>query len=130
MGVAFLAFSCVLGVAMRIDWLAQFRICRRKARHPRRPSARIQCLEVRALLATFVVDSTLDTADANPGDGIAADSSGQVTLRAAIQEANALTGLDTITLPAGSFALSQIGNSEQAAASGDLDISGDLAING
>jgi len=36
----------------------------------------------------FVVDSTADTADAMPGDGVCADSSGNCTLRAAITEAN------------------------------------------
>ncbi len=41
----------------------------------------------------FVVNSTLDTADANPGDGVADDGSGNTTLRAAIEEANALANL-------------------------------------
>jgi CSLREA domain-containing protein len=36
----------------------------------------------------FTVNSTADTADANPGDGLCADSNGQCTLRAAIQESN------------------------------------------
>jgi CSLREA domain-containing protein len=50
--------------------------------------------------ATFVVDSTSDSADVNPGDG-ACDTDGsapgnQCTLRAAIQQANAATGTDTI----------------------------------
>ncbi|MCA9019354.1 MAG: right-handed parallel beta-helix repeat-containing protein, partial [Planctomycetaceae bacterium] len=40
----------------------------------------------------FFVNSTLDTVDANPGDGIAADANGNLTLRAAIMEANALAG--------------------------------------
>ncbi len=45
---------------------------------------------------TFTVNSTGDGGDANIGDGICADSSGNCTLRAAIQEANDTTALDTI----------------------------------
>lgn len=37
----------------------------------------------------FVVKSTADSADATPGDGICADSAGNCTLRAAVDEANA-----------------------------------------
>jgi CSLREA domain-containing protein len=37
----------------------------------------------------FVVDSTDDTHDAVPGDGVCADSNGNCTLRAAIEEVNA-----------------------------------------
>jgi CSLREA domain-containing protein len=47
---------------------------------------------------TFTVNSTGDGADANAGDGICADSSGSCTLRASIQEANALAGDDTINI--------------------------------
>jgi CSLREA domain-containing protein len=46
--------------------------------------------------ATFVVDSTSDEGDASPGDGVCATSSGSCTLRAAIQEANATSGPNTI----------------------------------
>ena len=45
--------------------------------------------------ATFTVDSTLDSSDAAPGDGVCSDG-GVCTLRAAIQEANALLGADFI----------------------------------
>ena len=51
----------------------------------------------------FVVNSMLDlapTIDFNPGDGICATSGGVCTLRAAIQEANALSGADTILFAA------------------------------
>lgn len=47
--------------------------------------------------AGFEVDNSGDTADANPGDGSCADASGDCTLRAAIEEANASAGADTIT---------------------------------
>jgi CSLREA domain-containing protein len=48
--------------------------------------------------ATFTVNSTGDGGDATPGDGVCetATGNGVCTLRAAIQEANALAGTDTI----------------------------------
>lgn len=46
--------------------------------------------------ATFTVDSTGDEVDLSPGNGICATSLGTCTLRAAIQEANALAGADNI----------------------------------
>lgn len=45
----------------------------------------------------LVVNSTNDDADTNPGDGVCLTSKGECTLRAAVQEANATTGSDTIT---------------------------------
>ncbi len=45
---------------------------------------------------TFTVNSLADTSDATPGDGLCADAGGLCTLRAALQEANALAGTDTI----------------------------------
>jgi len=53
--------------------------------------------------ATFVVNDLGDASDANPGDGIAATDGGVATLRASIEEANALTGADTITFDEGVF---------------------------
>jgi CSLREA domain-containing protein len=46
--------------------------------------------------ATFTVNSLADTPDAIPGNGQCADAGGACTLRAALQEANALFGNDTI----------------------------------
>jgi CSLREA domain-containing protein len=46
--------------------------------------------------ATFTVDSTADDSDASPGDGACVTALGECTLRAAIEEANALLGTDTI----------------------------------
>ena len=80
--------------------------------------------------ANFTVDSTADAVDANPGDGICDDGAGNCTLRAAIQETNALAGADTITLPAGVYPLAIPGTNENAAATGDLDITDDLTISG
>jgi len=79
---------------------------------------------------SFNVNSTVDEVDANPGDGVCATSTGGCSLRAAIQEANATTDDDTITLPAGIYTLSIAGNNEDAAATGDLDITSNLVING
>lgn len=46
--------------------------------------------------ASFTVDSVADESDAAPGDGICAGASGACTLRAAIQEANATAGSNSI----------------------------------
>ena len=53
--------------------------------------------------AVFNVTSTADARDANRGNGVCATSSGTCTLRAAIEEANALPGMDTINLPSGTY---------------------------
>jgi hypothetical protein len=47
--------------------------------------------------ATFVVDNAGNSSDSNVGNGVCRTSGGVCTLRAAIMEANATTGLDTIT---------------------------------
>ncbi|MFQ5967888.1 MAG: choice-of-anchor Q domain-containing protein, partial [Acidimicrobiia bacterium] len=83
-----------------------------------------------AFAATFNVDSTADAVDAAPGDGICATGGGQCTLRAAIQEANALAGADTINIPAGTYTLTIAGPGEDAAATGDLDLSSVLTLTG
>lgn len=80
--------------------------------------------------ATFHVDVGNDSVDAAPGDGTCADTDGHCSLRAAVQEANALAGTDTILLDAGIYALTFAGSGEDAAASGDLDIDGDLVLQG
>ena len=60
-----------------------------------------------AQAATFTINSPLDVADANPGNGICetATGNGTCTLRAAIQETNALAGADEIILPANTYVL-------------------------
>jgi CSLREA domain-containing protein len=80
--------------------------------------------------ATFVVNTTADTADATPGDGICADSGGQCSLRAAISEANALAGDDIITLPAGTYTQTLVAANEDLNAGGDWDIRSNITING
>jgi len=80
--------------------------------------------------ATFTVNSTLDAVDAAPGDGICATAGAVCTLRAAIQEANALAGTDTIVVPAGTYTLTRAGKNENAAATGDLDITSTVIVQG
>jgi len=77
-----------------------------------------------AAAATFNVNTTVDTVDANTGDGVCADAAGNCSLRAAVMQSNASSGFDTINLPAGTYALT-IGSasSDLDASVGDLDLS-------
>ncbi len=71
----------------------------------------------------FFVNSTADSVDRLEGDGIAEDSQNRTTLRAAVMEANALPGDNTIVLGPGVYALqlsSKVG--ENVSRSGDLDV--------
>ena len=83
-----------------------------------------------ALAANFTVNLNSDTLDSTPGDGLCADSLGHCTLRAAIQEANALPGADTITIPSDTYTLSLVGTAEDGGLTGDLDILDDLTLSG
>ena len=86
--------------------------------------AKLHCepLEARRVLASFVVNDLGDTPDANPGDGLAEDAAGNTTLRAAIEEANALAGSDDISFSvAGNVLLSS---------AVQLDITDNLEIDG
>ncbi len=81
------------------------------------------CLNASLVFAdTWTVDSTGDSSDATPGDGSCADSGSQCTLRAAIEEANALAGNDTIQFASGVSTIELT--------LGQLEISGDLVIDG
>lgn len=80
--------------------------------------------------ATFVVDTFVDTVDVQPGDGHCADAEQRCSLRAAIQEANALPGVDIIELPAGDFVLAIAGAHDDVSTTGDLDITDDLILRG
>lgn len=62
-----------------------------------------------AQAATFTVDDNGDGSDANPGNGICATAGGVCTLRAAIEEANALGGSDTIEFSIGTSLIINIG---------------------
>ena len=83
-----------------------------------------------AQAATFTVDTNDDSIDAMPGDGLCADAEGHCSLRAAVIETNALEGADAIELPAGVFAFEIVGTDEDSAASGDLDLLGDVTLRG
>jgi CSLREA domain-containing protein len=84
---------------------------------------------------TLTVNSTADVVDQTPGDG-SCDTGGTVgadpecTLRAAIQESNALAGAQTIVVPAGTYTLSITGAGEDGSVTGDLDVNGDVTITG
>ena len=53
--------------------------------------------------ASFTVNANHDAADTAAGDGVCADAGGACTLRAAVDETNALPGPDTISVPAGTY---------------------------
>lgn len=80
-------------------------------------------------LATFVVNTTADTIDANVGDGLAQDAMGNTSLRAAIMEANFDAAADEIQIGPGIYNLA-MGSGDDNATSGDLDILEDLTITG
>lgn len=80
--------------------------------------------------AGFTVNTTEDAVDAVPMDGLCATASGSCSLRAAIMEANALPGLDTIDVPAGTYLLTLAGPDEDDGLTGDLDINDDVTIRG
>lgn len=101
----------------------------------------VATVDIGAFESGFVVNSFLDTVDENPGDGINADDNGRSTLRAAIMEANARPGEDTIILGPGIFTLTLTGRAEDfrlnsagniasSSETGDLDILDDLNIIG
>lgn len=79
--------------------------------------------------AEFVVDSTIDAVDGNPGDGLCDDGSGNCTLRAAVMESNALAGQDEIILSDEVYLIT-IPGTDNLAADGDLDIRDSLIIHG
>ncbi|MEE9597836.1 MAG: CFI-box-CTERM domain-containing protein [Acidiferrobacterales bacterium] len=78
---------------------------------------------------TFTVNSTADTADDDTADGICADASGNCSLRAAIQQANALASSDTVVLGTATYTLTGAAG-DDLALSGDLDITEDVTVTG
>ena len=106
--------------------------------------------------ADFTVTSITDAVDNDPGNGACEVAGGGCTLRAAIMEANALAGADTIAVPAGDYVLTITGVDERCddatptptpctidgttgayvpaitsdASMGDLDITDDVTITG
>jgi CSLREA domain-containing protein len=80
-----------------------------------------------AQAAEFTVDVTADSDDSTPGDGVCRASSGLCTLRAAVQEANALAGDDVIKLRSGTYIL-QDDPTSGPRTRGDLDVTENLTI--
>jgi len=71
----------------------------------------------------YIVNKTADT-----NDGVC--NADDCSLREAVRNANACAGWQTITLPAGGYTLTIAGAEEDAAATGDLDITDDVTIVG
>lgn len=78
---------------------------------------------------SFAVTTGRDGADVNVGDGVCADADGECTLRAAVQEGN-MADSATIQLRSDLHWLTIAGAGEDASATGDLDIVGDITIVG
>lgn len=96
-----------------------------------------------ALADTFTAGQLFDAQDTRPGDGrcdVSSETAGQqCTLRAAIQESNALDGRDTVVLISGTYSLTLpspdsngdlIPDPEQRAATGDLDVRDRTTVRG
>jgi hypothetical protein len=82
--------------------------------------------------ATFDVNNAADVPDASPGDGFCRTASNNTTctLRAAIMEANALPGLDTINLQANTTYFLGRAGEDDTGLNGDLDVSDSVIIVG
>jgi len=97
-------------------------------------SAALLLASLEARAATFVVNDTADAVDATPGDGVCETvlGGGTCTLRAAILEANALAGADSVTLPPGIFSITTgiPGSGIDTPAVADFDVTADLQITG
>jgi len=78
--------------------------------------------------ASFIVASTQDVVDDNPGDGVchtlvSSPAGGRCTLRAAVMEADATNGLDvSISVPAGVYPLLISADVTNTANTGDLNL--------
>ena len=104
-----------------LSYFSKWRKSAKPARQARRRFVpRLECLEERAVPATFTVTTTLDVV--NPADG-------KLSLREAITAANAHVGADTIVLPAGVYRLALTGADNNNAA-GDLDVTGSTLFQG
>jgi CSLREA domain-containing protein len=77
-----------------------------------------------AAAAPFTVNDTGDAGDASPGNGVCATAGAVCTLRAAIQEANALAGADTISFSLGAGYPTIQPGSELPAIGSDITIDG------
>lgn len=83
--------------------------------------------------STYTVNSTKDEVDKTPGDNICSSTPSNVcTLRAAVMESNAHTGMDTVSLGQATYKLTISGRDAKTfnAAKGDLDITDDTKLYG
>jgi hypothetical protein len=80
--------------------------------------------------ADLIVNTTDEMRDSAPGDGECATEDGACSLRAAIQEANAQPGVQTIGLSNQVYRLRIERTDEDESATGDLDITDDAIITG
>lgn len=92
-------------------------------------------LAAAAQLATPAVAATTFAVDRNDDPDPATanactDAANDCSLRGAIVAANAAAGADDVTVPAGTYTLTREGAFEEAASTGDLDITGELTIAG
>src|ERR687895_668259 len=78
----------------------------------------------------IAVNDTADRPDRSIGNGVCATAANTCTLRAAIQESNALLGQDTITLPPGTYELENPSVNEDSQTTGDHDITDSVTIVG
>ncbi len=85
------------------------------------------CVCVATGVHTLIVNSQLGDADATPGNAVCetAAGNGVCTLRAAVEEANALAGADLIRVPAGRYLVPQA-----ITITPGLTVSGDLVVTG
>lgn len=85
-----------------------------------------------AAAATFNVNTTSDDVDADLNDNVCQTvaGGGDCSLRAAVQQANATDGTDEIVLPEEIVSLITPGTDEDAAVTGDLDITESVTIRG
>jgi hypothetical protein len=85
-----------------------------------------------AQAATFTVNTTNDTSDADLGDSVCLDLNGKCSVRAAVMQANftnAIGPSNTIVIPAGTYTLTRPGNDDTAVI-GDLDIAQTMTLQG
>ena len=93
----------------------------------------LACILVTAVrAASITLTTTLDEVNGNTASIaalIATPGGAGISLREAIIAANNTAGADTITLPAGTYTLTRVGN-DSTCQNGDLDINGSLTLSG
>jgi Ca2+-binding RTX toxin-like protein len=90
----------------------------------------VATVDIGSFESGFTVNTFTDSIDVNEGDRSSADAAGNSSLRAAIMEANALAGDDTILLIPGTYRLTISGRDDNTTRFGDLDVKDSLTIIG